>query len=271
MFIEWLCEHKEFSNELSSIIRVSKRENYVSIKYSNIIREYENIFSCIKNEQNNPEKIIELGHTCLKKIPSYVMCKYIITILERYNTFAESEDLKVKVSLLKKNIKKSKYFLLECDLDMLNNVFSIEMPSQEDFDQCVSEILNIPIRHPNAKEKEESKTSFQNSKEVRVLVSSDAGGYGVDLPQANLLVNFDLPWSSGTAVQRNSRIRRASSTWSHVVIQDFLVLNSIEERQHQMLMQKNAVADAVMDGTGINTKGGVDLTVGSLLNFLKGE
>jgi hypothetical protein len=38
-----------------------------------------------------------------------------------------------------------------------------------------------------------------------------------------------------------------------------------------MLMQKNAVADAVMDGTGINVKGGVDLTVGSLLNFLKGE
>lgn len=123
----------------------------------------------------------------------------------------------------------------------------------------------------NAKEKEESKVLFQTSKDVRVLISSDAGGYGVDLPQANLLVNYDLPWSSGTAVQRNSRIRRASSTWSHVVIQDFLVLNSIEERQHQMLMQKNAVADAVMDGEGINTKGGVDLTVGSLLNFLKGE
>ncbi|CAB4166950.1 HepA Superfamily II DNA/RNA helicases, SNF2 family [uncultured Caudovirales phage] len=123
----------------------------------------------------------------------------------------------------------------------------------------------------NAKEKEESKTLFQTSKDVRVLVSSDAGGYGVDLPQANLLVNLDLPWSSGTAVQRNSRIRRASSLWSHVVIQDFLVLDSIEERQHQMLMQKNAVADAVMDGEGINQKGGVDLTVGSLLNFLKGE
>jgi len=123
----------------------------------------------------------------------------------------------------------------------------------------------------NAKEKEESKTLFQTSKDVRVLISSDAGGYGVDLPQANMLVNLDLPWSSGSAVQRNARIRRASSQWSHVVIQDFLVLDSIEERQHQMLMQKNAVADAVMDGEGINNKGGVDLTIGSLLNFLKGE
>jgi len=120
----------------------------------------------------------------------------------------------------------------------------------------------------NAKEKEDSKLDFQNSKEVRVLISSDAGGYGVDLPQANLLVNYDLPWSAGKAVQRNSRIRRASSKWPSVIIQDFLVLNSIEERQFEMLNQKNLVADAVVDGTGINIKGGVDLTVGSLLNFL---
>lgn len=121
----------------------------------------------------------------------------------------------------------------------------------------------------NAKQKEESKIEFQTSKEVRVLISTDAGGYGVDLPQANLLINYDLPWSSGTAVQRNSRIRRASSTWKTVVIQDFLMNGSIEERQHQMLSQKNAIADAVMDGEGINTKGGVDLTVGSLLNFIQ--
>ena len=111
---------------------------------------------------------------------------------------------------------------------------------------------------------------FQTSLDVRVLISTDAGGYGVDLPQANLLVNYDLPWSAGTAIQRNSRIRRASSTWKSVIIQDFLVVNSIEERQHQMLQQKNAVADAVIDGQGINTKGGVDLTVGSLLKFLQG-
>jgi SNF2 family DNA or RNA helicase len=122
----------------------------------------------------------------------------------------------------------------------------------------------------NSKEKEESKVLFQTSKEVRVLVSTDAGGYGVDLPQANLLINYDLPWSSGTAVQRNSRIRRASSTWKSVIIQDFLMEDSIEERQYQMLNQKTAVANAIIDGEGINTKGGVDLTVGSLLNFLQG-
>ena len=44
---------------------------------------------------------------------------------------------------------------------------------------------------------------------------------------------------------------------------------SIEERQHQMLQQKNAVSDAIIDGQGINSKGGIDLTVGSLIKFLQ--
>lgn len=123
----------------------------------------------------------------------------------------------------------------------------------------------------NAKQKEEAKVSFQSTESIRVLVSSDAGGYGVDLPQANLLVNYDQPWSSGLAVQRNGRINRTSSTWSTITIQDILVTGSIEERQHDALKQKKAIAGAVLDGSGINDKGGVDMTLGSLIGFLSNK
>jgi len=121
----------------------------------------------------------------------------------------------------------------------------------------------------NAKQKEESKLSFQTNPEVRILVSSDAGGYGVDLPQANLLINYDLPWNAGLALQRNGRIRRASSEWGSIVIQDILMEGSVEERQHAMLTQKLAVAGAVVDGEGIDAQGGIKLTVGSLRGFLQ--
>ena len=121
----------------------------------------------------------------------------------------------------------------------------------------------------NAKEKEEAKVAFQTNKEIRILVSSDAGGYGVDLPQANLLINYDLPWNAGLALQRNGRIRRASSTWPSIVIQDFLMQGSIEERQHSMLVQKMAVANAVIDGEGINAQGGVEMNAGTLRAFLQ--
>lgn len=120
----------------------------------------------------------------------------------------------------------------------------------------------------NAKEKEASKVRFQTEPKVRVLVSSDAGGYGVDLPQANLLMNYDQPWSAGLLVQRNGRINRTSSEWASITIQDILVKDSIEQRQYDMLNQKKSVAGAVLDGVNINDKGGVDLTVGSLIEFL---
>ena len=121
----------------------------------------------------------------------------------------------------------------------------------------------------NAKQKEIAKVKFQTDPECRLFISSDAGGYGVDLPQANLLINYDLPWNAGLAVQRNGRIKRASSSWERIVIQDILMENSLEQRQREMLLQKSAIADAVLDGEGINDKGGVNLTVGTLRTFLQ--
>jgi SNF2 family DNA or RNA helicase len=121
----------------------------------------------------------------------------------------------------------------------------------------------------DAKTKEDNKNAFNNDPTVRVLISSDAGGYGVDLPAGNLLINYDLPWSSGQATQRNGRIVRASSTFKSVVVQDILIEGSIEQRQWESLQQKSAVAEAVIDGKGIQEDGSMELTVGSLNQFLQ--
>ena len=81
-------------------------------------------------------------------------------------------------------------------------------------------------------------------------------------------MNYDQPWSAGLAVQRTGRINRTSSTWKTITIQDILIDGSIEQRQYDMLRQKVAVAGAVIDGKGINSAGGVDMSVGTLISFL---
>jgi len=121
----------------------------------------------------------------------------------------------------------------------------------------------------NAKEKEASKTKFLTDPRVPCVYLLRCWWVWGRSTYRNLLVNYDLPWSAGLAVQRNGRIKRASSRWPSITIQDMLIADSIEERQHDMLQQKNAVADAVIDGQGINAKGGVDLAVGSLIGFLQ--
>lgn len=49
---------------------------------------------------------------------------------------------------------------------------------------------------------------FRNDKIVRVLVATDAAGEGVNLQNANLMVNYDLPWNPNRLEQRFGRIHR---------------------------------------------------------------
>lgn len=161
---------------------------------------------------------------------------------------------------------------LECDDRNKVVIFSVFVPMLDFISQSLGEDKCLIYSGKlDAKTKNQNKERFNADPKIRVLVSSDAGGYGVDLPAANLLINYDLPWSSGAATQRNGRIRRASSSWPSVVIQDFLVEGSIEERQWLSLQHKNSVASAIVDGDGIDHKGGVPMTLGSLSKFLEGE
>ncbi|SDX45252.1 helicase-related protein [Thiocapsa roseopersicina] len=49
---------------------------------------------------------------------------------------------------------------------------------------------------------------FRSDPGVRVLVATDAAGEGVNLQNANLMVNYDLPWNPNRLEQRFGRIHR---------------------------------------------------------------
>lgn len=120
----------------------------------------------------------------------------------------------------------------------------------------------------SAQVKDEMKMRFDSDSQVRVFLSSDAGGYGVDLPIANYLINYDLPWSNGKLEQRNARIVRLSSEFPEVTVINLLMRGSIEERQYALLVQKRAVASAIIDGRGIDKQGRLTLTLATLTSFL---
>ncbi len=49
---------------------------------------------------------------------------------------------------------------------------------------------------------------FRSDPDVRVLVATDAAGEGINLQNANLMVNYDLPWNPNRLEQRFGRIHR---------------------------------------------------------------
>jgi SNF2 family DNA or RNA helicase len=120
-----------------------------------------------------------------------------------------------------------------------------------------------------ARERDEAIERFTKDKRCRVFLSSDAGGIGVDLPIANYLISYDLPWSSGKFEQRQGRILRISSKWPEVTLLSMLMKGSIEERMWDMLVEKSAISNAWMDGDGVDEQGTFSVTLGSLKDFLQ--
>ena len=61
-------------------------------------------------------------------------------------------------------------------------------------------------------ERREVQEMFRNDPSVRILVATDAAGEGVNLQNANLMVNYDLPWNPNRLEQRFGRIHRIGQT-----------------------------------------------------------
>ena len=64
----------------------------------------------------------------------------------------------------------------------------------------------------NRDERRKIQEEFRNDPEVVVLIATDAAGEGVNLQNANLMVNYDLPWNPNRLEQRFGRIHRIGQT-----------------------------------------------------------
>ena len=156
MLIEWLM--KEYPNELRTKVIVRERKNYIHDQCSKITKEFNHIFSStrIKDGKDSPSDVVEMIKKCISSKSSYVMSAYGIKVLEKYNVCLESKKIKSEIDLLRDKIIKSKDNLLNADMVTLKKVFTIKIPSQEDLDLCVDNLLKIKILHSKAKEKEDA-------------------------------------------------------------------------------------------------------------------
>lgn len=72
----------------------------------------------------------------------------------------------------------------------------------------------VTMIHGGVKREERRKVQelFRNDPATRVLLATDAAGEGVNLQNANLMVNYDLPWNPNRLEQRFGRIHRIGQT-----------------------------------------------------------
>jgi len=95
-------------------------------------------------------------------------------------------------------------------------------------------------------EREKAQKEFAES--ARVLVSTDAGGEGLNLQFCHVVINYDIPWNPMKLEQRIGRVDRIGQ--EHVVrALNFVLNDTIEFRVRQVLEEKLAV---ILDEFGID-------------------
>lgn len=80
----------------------------------------------------------------------------------------------------------------------------------------------------------------------KVFLSTDAGGVGLNLQAASMVVNMDLPWNPAVLEQRIARAHRHGQPHMVNVI-NLIAQGTIEERMLDTLAAKRAVFDAALN------------------------
>jgi SNF2 family DNA or RNA helicase len=100
-----------------------------------------------------------------------------------------------------------------------------------------------------AQKRKEIIDEFQSGDRVKIFLSTDAGGVGVNLQSANIIINLDLPWNPAVLDQRIGRIYRLGQK-KHIRVYNFIAHNSVEHRILYLLDFKRAVFKGVLEQEG---------------------
>ena len=94
--------------------------------------------------------------------------------------------------------------------------------------------------------REELFTGFNNDPGIRIFLSTDAGGTGLNLQSASIMVNLDIPWNPAVLEQRIGRIHRMGQKKKVSVI-NMVSAGTIEHRMTEVLKFKSSLAEGILD------------------------
>ena len=88
---------------------------------------------------------------------------------------------------------------------------------------------------------------FREDPDCRLFLSTDAGGVGLNLQHASVVVNMDLPWNPAVLEQRIGRVHRLGQQ-RPVRVVNFIAQGTIEEGMLAVLKFKKSLFAGVLDG-----------------------
>jgi superfamily II DNA or RNA helicase len=142
----------------------------------------------------------------------------------------------------------------EGDPDLKVLVFTEFVPTQEMLYEFLTE-RGFKVVCLNGSMDMEQRKRVQDAfaRDARILISTDAGGEGLNLQFCHVVINYDIPWNPMRLEQRIGRVDRIGQTHTVRAI-NFVLEDSVEHRVREVLEEKLTV---IFEEFGIDKTGDV--------------
>jgi superfamily II DNA or RNA helicase len=142
----------------------------------------------------------------------------------------------------------------EGDPELKALVFTEFVPTQDMLQQfLIDRGFSVVCLNGSMDMEERKRVQEAFAKDARILISTDAGGEGLNLQFCHVVINYDIPWNPMRLEQRIGRVDRIGQ--SHTVrAVNFVFEDSVEHRVREILEQKLAV---IFEEFGIDKTGDV--------------
>jgi len=142
----------------------------------------------------------------------------------------------------------------ESDPELKVLVFTEFVPTQEMLHRFLTERgFSVVCLNGSMDMEERKQVQEAFAKDARILISTDAGGEGLNLQFCHVVINYDIPWNPMRLEQRIGRVDRIGQTHTVRAI-NFVFEDSVEHRVREVLEQKLAV---IFEEFGIDKTGDV--------------
>lgn len=190
------------------------------------------LFSIEAEMINKIENPMLLQHTLVKMI-KLIQLTCSLSLLGDDNTSSKLEILKDRLedlldgddkAIIFVQFKKMAY-VLEQELKQYNPVMITgDVTGQDRFDNL---------------------KKFQENDSHKILISTDAGGEGLNVDRANYIFHFSLPYSYGKYIQRNGRIKRLTQK-KPMVVYNLIANKSLDVWLSKMIKSKMKLSDQLL-------------------------
>ena len=129
----------------------------------------------------------------------------------------------------------------EGDPDLKVLIFTEFVPTQEMLrDFLVERGFSVTCLNGSLGMEERAKVQRDFAEKARILVSTDAGGEGLNLQFCHVVINYDIPWNPMKLEQRIGRVDRIGQEHAVRAV-NFVVQDTVEHRVREVLEEKLAV------------------------------